>query len=227
MKGLSKKVGIMSGLAALALVGSAFAVWHFGAVTVAPISQDYIVTKAVDEGTVGTFEVAGIPTSGAAAGKMLILDQVSGLNGGTAEAENGANGVHWYAGVKVHFIHTIANPDTNAAEFTYKVKFTLGSVLANYVKFTDAAAVEGKSIEYSYTEGAIRAVADFDNVTSGQLTALPTVDYVDPNAKKATTESGWGIADYNSMNSALAAGGTNSKITINLTVTSDNAHDSI
>jgi hypothetical protein len=48
MKGLSKKVGIMSGLAALALVGSAFAVWHFGTAVDETNDADYYVTKAVD-----------------------------------------------------------------------------------------------------------------------------------------------------------------------------------
>jgi hypothetical protein len=85
MKGLKKKVGIMSGLAALALVGNAFAVWHFGENVNKSIDGDYYIEKAADAGTIDSVDLtwgkaaslndgAG-PHAVATTDKILILDQ--------------------------------------------------------------------------------------------------------------------------------------------------------
>src|SRR5574344_20211 len=85
MKGLKKKVGVMSSLAALALVGSAFAVWHFGENVNKSIDADYYIEAAADAGTIDSVDLtwgkaaslndgAG-PHAVAADGKILILDQ--------------------------------------------------------------------------------------------------------------------------------------------------------
>jgi hypothetical protein len=113
MKGLKTKVAVMSGMAALALVGSAFAVWQFEASANAePVDEDYYITKAVDAGS-AVINVTGVDAD--PANKLLILDQPTG-DQDTPEAENTVNGVHWHLNSALSFTHTIDNPTTNAAK---------------------------------------------------------------------------------------------------------------
>lgn len=146
MKGLKKKVGVMSGLAALALVGSAFAVWHFGENVNKSIDGDYIITKAYDAGTIGDISMtwgqsaslndgAG-PHAVKTTDKILILDQ----------PDNGEDrkDVHWayenenndtLVALKAAYTYGVEDPDHRAAEprLWWEMKFTGG--LADVVDF--------------------------------------------------------------------------------------------
>jgi hypothetical protein len=209
MKGLSKKVGIMSGLAALALVGSAFAVWHFGTDANKATDGDYYVTKAVDYGT-AVLNVTGIDAE--PVNKLLILDQPTGTNGNTEE-ENTEDGVHWHLGAGVDFTHTIKSGNSNNAKFKYTLSFELKGKLTSYVGFkavaTPAAPVKSvtpTTYTYEWTEESARTTADFSQTIA--YAALPDVEYTN---KPGTIE------DYNSMVSTLSADAT-AKIHINLNV---------
>jgi hypothetical protein len=199
MKGLSKKVGIMSGLAALALVGSAFAVWHFGTDANKATDGDYYVTKAVDYGT-AVLNVTGIDAEPAS--KLLILDQPNGTNGNT-EAENTTAGVHWHVGSAIDFTHTILNPTTNAAAFKYTLTISFSGALANYVDFVANAepvapvkSVAANSYVYEWTEAEARSEADYKaTIDHGKLPAIEYKDGKMPND----------VAGYNTMVSALSA----------------------
>jgi hypothetical protein len=208
-------------MAALALVGSAFAVWQFEASANAePVDEDYYITKAVDAGS-AVINVTGVDAD--PANKLLILDQPTG-DQDTPEAENTVNGVHWHLNSALSFTHTIDNPTTNAAKFKYTLTLTLNGKLGDYVKFSAVASpalpvksVADKTFVYEWTESAARSEAALTEDVAHA--ALPAVEYTD--SKPAN------IADYNTMVTNITGDAT-AKIHIALSVViADGATDAI
>lgn len=220
MKGLKTKVAVMSGMAALALVGSAFAVWQFGASANKEVDEDYYITKAVDAGS-AVINVTGIDA--APESKLLVLDQPTG-DAADPETENTPNGVHWHLGSALSFTHTIDNPTTNAAKFKYTLTLTLNGKLGDYVKFSAVASpvlpvksAADKTFVYEWTESAARSDAALTEDVAHA--ALPAVEYTD---SKPTN-----IAEYNAMVTNITGDAT-AKIHIALNVViADGATDAI
>jgi hypothetical protein len=131
MKGLKTKVAVMSGMAALALVGSAFAVWQFGPAH-AGDNHDYgyEIAKYVDLGTATIAAKVGEDT----ATNVIILDQ-TGTEGGA----------HFIDGLHLDMTHVVddISEDDSAATYIYGVELKLDANLAKAVKFAAAGTITG------------------------------------------------------------------------------------
>jgi hypothetical protein len=214
MKGLKTKVAVMSGMAALALVGSAFAVWQFGPAHAGDNhNYGYEIAKYVDLGTATIAAKVGDAT----ATNVIILDQT-----GTREGET-LRGAHFIDGLHLDMTHVVDGilGDDSAATYTYKVELTLDANLAKAVKFDAAGTITGSpAITAIKTE-----LLDNDTVASYTWTSastapapqniayanLPTLAYISEPSS---------IAEYNTMK-ANVMGETFEQLNIKLTITAN------
>jgi hypothetical protein len=212
MKGLKTKVAVMSGMAALALVGSAFAVWQFGPTAGDHQDYGYEITKYVELGTATIAAKVGDD----AATNVIILDQT-----GTREGET-LRGAHFIDGLHLDMTHVVdgISEEDSAATYTYKVELTLDANLAKAVKFDAAGTITGSP---AITAAKTDTVASYTWTSASTTPApqdiayanLPTLAYISEPSS---------VAEYNTMEANVSGGKLNIKLTITANVAND-VHD--